>query len=135
MRWFAFVLAVLTMLHSLDAIAQSVNALDISASTTACGSGVTCGSIGASPAICVPQINPAYGGNYPRTQLTIANSAAAGGNTISIGYSSSITLNGVGTITLGPLQSAFWPRNTAPGQALWCIASGATTPAQIVLGQ
>lgn len=136
MRWlaFAFVLAALTVVHPMAAIAQSVNALDISASTAACGSGVTCGSIGSVAAeICVPAINPSYGGNYPRNQITIANSSPSA--TISVGYNSSIALNGVGTLTLGPQQTAFWPRNTAPGQPLYCIASASTTPAQIVLGQ
>jgi hypothetical protein len=111
--------------------AQTVNTIDLSFNTTACVPTVQCGSIGTAAALCVP----AATGAYTRNQITITNSAASGGNNISVGYNASITLNGVGTLTLTPSQAAFWPRGTAPGQPLYCIASGATTPAQIVLGQ
>lgn len=135
-------LALSLAVFAAHAQSSSVNTQDISscgaASATcatqnanACGAGVTCGSIGTGTAqLCVP----AATGAFVRVQLTIANSAASGGSTISWGYNASITLNGVGTQTLSPGGSSFWPRGTAPGQAIYCVASGSATPMQIVLG-
>jgi hypothetical protein len=111
---------------------SALNATDLSASTSACGNGVTCGTVNTSPQICVPQISPPYGGSYPRKTITIANSSA--GATISVGYNASITVNGAGTFTLGAGQTAFWLPGTAPGGPLYCVANGLATPVQIVLG-
>lgn len=133
MRWLLFVLALAGMSLTNPAKAQTVNVLDLSASTTACGGGVTCGSIGVTAQVCVPAINTSSGGNYPRNQITIANDSA--GASIFWGYSSAVTANGIGGGTIAPGQTAFWPRGTAPGGPIYCIASGAATPAQIAIGQ
>ncbi len=89
--------------------------------------------IGTTPALAVPAVgDPRVPGE--RTTLFVMNSSPSGGNTISCGYSAAIALNGNGTFTLPPLQSMFWPRGTAPRNALWCVASGAATPMQIIIG-
>jgi len=106
-------------------IAQTVNITDLSA---------TFGTVGTSVVLVVP----AQGDSRvpaSRQTLFLANSAASGGNGISCGYNAAITLNGVGTFNLpagGP--PAFWPRGTAPANAIYCVASGAGTPMQIIIG-
>ena len=111
---------------------SALNVIDLSASTSACGPGITCGTLNTSAQICVPQISPSYGGSYPRKTITIANSSAGG--VISVGYNASITLNGAGTFTLNAGQTAFWLPGTAPGGPLYCIGNGLAIPAQIVIG-
>jgi hypothetical protein len=115
-----FLLAALASAH-----AQAVNVTDLSA---------TFGTVGTSVSLVVPALGDS---RVPpaRQTLFLANSAAAGSNSISCGYNAAISLNGVGTFNLpagGP--PAFWPRGTAPAQAIWCVASGASTPMQIVIG-
>jgi hypothetical protein len=100
--------------------AQTVNVNDISAAY---------GSIGTSAAVCVP----AGTGAFTRNQITLANSSASA--TISVGYNASITVNGQGTVTVAPGQTAYWPRGQAPGGEVYCVASQSATPAQIALGQ
>ena len=112
---------------------SSVNITDLSANATACNTGGDCGSIGTSAAIIVPAITPPYGStSYPRTTITISNASATA--TISIGYNNTITVNGLGTITLSPGQTAYWPKGGAPGGPLYGVASGSSTPAQVVIG-
>ena len=111
---------------------SSVNTTDLSANATACNTGGDCGSIGTSAAVCVPPISPSWGGNYPRTTITIGNSSASA--TISFGYNNTITVNGLGTLTLSPGQTAYWPKGGAPGGPIYCVASGSSTPAQISIG-
>ena len=119
-------------LATLAALAQSsMNPNDLSTNATACNTGADCGSIGTSAGVCVPPINPSWGGNYPRAAITIANSSATA--TISVGYNNTITVNGLGTITLSPGQSAYWPKGGGSGAPLYCVASGSSTPAQVVL--
>ena len=130
----ALIIAALTItaLVLLPFVVQAqVNVQDMSNSTVACGPTITCGSIGTSPQITVPRVS-GPGGSYARTSLTIANSSA--GATISCGYNASITLNGIGTFTLAPGQTAFWQRQSAPQAIIYCIASAGSTPAQIMLG-
>jgi hypothetical protein len=107
------------------ALAQSVDIADISA---------TFGSVGTTPVLVVPAIGDP---RVPpsRSQLTLANSSAVGGSDISCGYSAQITLHGQGTFLIGAgAPPAFWPRGTAPSAAIYCVAAGAATPMQIVIG-
>jgi hypothetical protein len=111
--------------------AQSVTINDISASTTSCVSGTACGSVGTSAQLVVP----ATRSGFPRQQLTLANASAAGGSDISCGFSSSISLHGIGTFLIGAgAQPVFWPRGTAPTAAIYCIAAGSATPMLVLLG-
>lgn len=129
MRW---LIALLLLLWSAAAQAQSqgVNVIDIS---------TACGTVGGTAVLVVPAVGDTghCTTNNPtaRTSLFLANASASGGNSISCGYNASITLNGLGTFTLAPLSSAFWPAESAPHQAIWCIAAGAGTLMQIVIGQ
>jgi hypothetical protein len=104
--------------------AQSVTITDLSGSFA---------PIGTTPTLVVPTVGDP---RVPdgRATLFLMNSAPSGGNTISCGYSNAIALNGNGTFTLSPLQSMFWPRGSAPSNAIWCVASGASTPMQIIIG-
>jgi hypothetical protein len=114
--------ALASIFAAADARAQALSVTDLSA---------IFGTIGTSAALVVPALGdtrvPAE-----RATLVIANASAA--STVSCGYSGVIAVNGVGTFTLGPGQSAFWPRGMAPGNAIWCIASGSSTPLQVAIG-
>ena len=127
-KWLiAFLLA---LFWGTGAWAQSngVNALDVS---------TACGTVGTAAALVLPAIGDSTGcitrNPATRTTVFLANASVSGGATVSCGYNSSITLNGIGTFTLGPLQSAFWPRGSAPHQAIWCIASSPATLMQVVI--
>ncbi|HUK60240.1 MAG TPA: hypothetical protein VLV50_13500 [Stellaceae bacterium] len=104
--------------------AQAITATDLSGSFA---------PIGTTPALVVPALgDPRVPGE--RATLFLMNSSASGGNAISCGYSAAISVNGNGTFTLPPQQSMFWPRGSAPRNAIWCVASGAATPMQIIIG-
>jgi hypothetical protein len=120
-----FTLAGLLLLGcAAGAKAQAVAVTDLSAAFA---------PIGTTPALVVPAIgDPRVPGE--RKTLFIMNSAPSGGNAISCGYSAAIAMNGNGTFTLPPLQSMFWPQGTAPRNAIWCVAAGAATPMQIIIG-
>lgn len=65
--------------------------------------------------------------------LTIANDSATA--TISCGFKATVTAAGMGTFTIAPNQTAFWPFGSAPKGPIWCISSAAGTNYGVFVGQ
>ncbi len=122
-----FLLAALLALAPAAARAQ-MKTIDLTSPSGPLGSGhVT--AVGTTPELIVPAMgaNP----NLPPlwSSVFIANGAASGGNSLSCGYSAGVSANGLGTFTVPPQSSMYWPPGAAPSDLqIWCVASGASTP-------